>query len=94
MRLPITIEYMSGKSETYVAQPPEWRKWEKDTGKLVSDAKGKIGISDLLFLAYHAMKREAAGQPVKPIDIWCDTVANVVVDEADPKATDLEASEE
>ena len=55
---------------------------------------GKIGISDLLFLAYHAMKREAAGQPVKPIDIWCDTVANVIVDEANPKATDLEASGE
>ena len=91
MKLPITITYMSGSQETYTAQPPEWRKWEKETGNIISQAQEKIGISDLLFLAYHAMKRESAGQPVKPLEIWCETVSEVVVNDVTPKATEPEA---
>jgi hypothetical protein len=91
MKLPITIEYTAGNQETYTAQPPEWRKWEKDTGNIISQAQEKIGISDLLFLAYHAMKREAAGQPVKAFEIWCETVVEVTVGDTNPKAIDPEA---
>ena len=91
MKLPITIEYTAGNQETYTAQPPEWRKWEKDTGNIISQAQEKIGISDLLFLAYHAMKREAAGQPVKSFDIWCEGVVEVTVGDTNPKVTDPEA---
>jgi hypothetical protein len=36
MKLPIIIEYNSGESATYIAQPPEWAKWER---KLVSQSK-------------------------------------------------------
>ena len=64
MKLPITIEYNSGEKVTYVAQPPEWQKWEKDRGLTISQAQEKMGISDLMFLAYHAHKREAAGKAV------------------------------
>ena len=67
------------------------RKWEKDTGNIISQAQEKIGISDLLFLAYHAMKREAAGQPVKSFEIWCETVVEVTVGDTNPKVTDPEA---
>jgi hypothetical protein len=91
MKLPITIEFNSGDAVTYVAAPPEWIKWEKSTGNIISQAQDKIGISDLVFLAYHAMKREAAGKPVKPFEAWCDTVANVTVGEENPKATQSEA---
>ena len=91
MKLPITIEYTAGNQETYTAQPPEWAQWEKLTGNIISQAQEKIGISDLLFLAYHAMKRESAGKPVKPYEIWCDTVVEVSVNQSDPKATDPEA---
>jgi len=91
MKLPITIEYTAGNQETYTAQPPEWRKWEKDSGNIISQAQEKIGISDLLFLAYHAMKREAAGQPVKSFDIWCESVVEVTVGDTNPKAIDPEA---
>ena len=51
MKLPITIEYNSGEQATYIAQPPEWAKWEKQTGNTISQAQDKIGISDLMFLA-------------------------------------------
>lgn len=91
MKLPITIEYNSGDTATYVAAPPEWVKWEKSTGYIISQAQDKIGIADLLFLAYHAMKREAAGKPVKPFDVWTETVAGVEVGDASPKATQPEA---
>jgi hypothetical protein len=29
-----------------------------------------LGIADLMFLAYHAMKRNAAGKPVKPFEAF------------------------
>jgi len=90
MKLPITIEYMSGESATYTAQPPEWAKWEQKTGNTISQAQEKIGISDLLFLAWSAMKRESAGKPVKSLEIWSETVADVKVGDNDPKAIDAE----
>jgi hypothetical protein len=56
----------------------------------VSQAQEKIGISDLVFLAYHAMKREAGGKPVKNLDQWTETVVNIEVGDSDPKATSAE----
>jgi hypothetical protein len=91
MKLPITIEYTSGEQATYVAQPPEWAKWEKSTGNTIGQAQEKMGISDLMFLAYHAHKREAAGKAVKPFETWCETVTDVIVGDANPKATQQEA---
>jgi len=91
MKLPITIEYNSGEQATYVAQPPEWAKWEKSTGNIIGQAQDKMGISDLMFLAYHAHKREAAGKPVKSFEVWCETVTDVIVGDANPKATEKEA---
>lgn len=91
MKLPITIEYNDGVQATYVAAPPEWVKWEKHTGNTISNAQDKIGISDLVFLAYHAMKRESPGKPIKPIDIWTETISEVIVGEANPKVIQSEA---
>ena len=88
MKLPITIEYTTGISETYTAQPPEWAKWETKTGFIISQAQDKIGIGDLMFLAYHAMKRESAGKPIKSFEIWSESVAEITVgDEQAPKVT-------
>jgi hypothetical protein len=91
MKLPITIEYSSGEQATYVAQPPEWAKWEQKTGNTIAQAQEKMGISDLMFLAYHAHKREAAGKPVKAYDVWIETVTDVIVGDVNPKATQQEA---
>ena len=91
MKLPITIEYSSGEQATYIAQPPEWAKQEKQTGNTIGQAQDKMGISDLMFLAYHAHKREAGGKPVKPYDAWMETVTDVIVGDALPKATQQEA---
>lgn len=91
MKLPITIEYNDGSQATYTAAPPEWVRWEKSTGNTISQAQEKIGISDLVFLAYYAMRREAAGKPVKPLEVWTETIAEVIVGEANPKVMQSEA---
>lgn len=90
MKLNIEVEYFSGEAVTYVAATPEWSKWESKTGKTIQDAE-TIGINDLLFLGYQAMKREAAGTPIKPYEVWIETVAEVSASSANPKATPLEA---
>ena len=91
MKLSITIKYNSGDEATYVAQPPEWAKWEKATSKIITQADQNLGMWDLLFLAYSAMKREAAGKPVKAFDVWMETVADVEVGDSNPKAISPEA---
>ena len=94
MKLPILIEFNSGEKATYVAQVPEWAKWEKATGKTISKAQESIGIWDLIFLAYNSMKRESGGKPIKNFEVWMETVADVTVLDADPKVLSQEASTE
>ena len=91
MKLPITIEYNNGEQATYIAQPPEWAKWERETNRTISEASGSIGIWDLMFLAYNAHKREAAGKPVKAFNVWMETISDIRAGEDDPKATSPEA---
>jgi len=91
MKLSITIEYTSGDSATHVALPPEWMKWEQKTGNTIQQVQEKLGIADLMFLAYHAMKREAGANPVKPFEASCVTVTDIHVGETDsPKAISTE----
>jgi hypothetical protein len=92
MKTEITIEYSSGESATYIAAPPEWAKWEIKTGKTIQQAS-EIGINDLMFLAYNAMKRSSGGKPIKPFEVWSETVADVNVGDANPKVIQPEASE-
>lgn len=92
MKLEIKIETGNGEIVTTTAQPPEFAKWEQKTGYTIQQAQEKIGISDLMFLAWNALKREAAGKPVKPYEIWCDTVVDITVGDTEaPKVTAEEA---
>jgi hypothetical protein len=91
MRLNITVTTQDGESNTYVASPPEWAKWETKTGFTIRQVQEKMGINDLMFLGWHAMKRESGGKPVKPYDIWCEQIADISVGDVDPKAISQEA---
>ena len=91
MKLEITIEYTNGSPETYVIHPPEWAKWEHKTGFIMNQASEKLGISDLMFLAYHSMKRNGGAKPVKPFETWCESVMDVAVTVSDPKVINAEA---
>ncbi len=49
MKLSITIEYNSGESATYIAQPPEWAKWEKATGHTIAKAQDNTYYYNVTF---------------------------------------------
>lgn len=92
LKLHLITEYQSGESETFVILPPEWAKWEKHTGFTIQQVQEKLGMADLLFLAWNSSKRQSAGKPVKPFEQWCDTVVNIEMGELeDPKVISPEA---
>ena len=88
MQKEITIKYASGDMATYVAYPPDFAKWERETKKSITEFNG---IWDILFVAYSAMKREAAGKAVKPFEIWTESIVDIDVAKPDPKALPEEA---
>jgi hypothetical protein len=82
MQQNITIKYNDGSEQTYQVRPPDYARWEMTTKKVISQFGG---MYDILFVAHSAMKRDAGGKPVKPLDIWMETIADVEVGDADPK---------
>jgi hypothetical protein len=82
MQQNITIKYNDGSEQTYQVRPPDYARWEMTTKKVISQFGG---MYDILFVAHNAMKRDAGGKPVKSLDIWMETVADVEVGDADPK---------
>lgn len=89
MKKEITISYQSGDTATYVAYPPDFAKWEMATKKDISQFNG---MWDILFVAHSAMKREAAGQPVKPLEAWMESIVDIEVGTDNPKAIAEEVS--
>jgi hypothetical protein len=88
MQQNITIKYNDGSENTYLVRPPDYAKWEMTTKKVISNFGG---MWDILFVAHSAMKRDAGGKPVKPLEIWMETVADVEVGSDDPKVIQEEA---
>ena len=88
MQQQITIKYNDGSEDTYLVRPPDYAKWEMTTKKVISNFGG---MWDILFVTHSAMKREAGGKTVKPLEIWMETVADVEVGSDDPKAIQEEA---
>jgi hypothetical protein len=46
---------------------------------------------DILYVAHSAMKRDAGGKPVKPLDVWMESVTDVEVGDESPKVIQEEA---
>jgi hypothetical protein len=82
MQQNITIKYNDGSEQTYQVRPPDYARWEMTTKKVISQFGG---MYDILYVSHSAMKRDAGGKPVKPLDVWMETVADVEVGDADPK---------
>jgi len=91
MRTELEVTFISGEVATYVAANPEWVKWERKFQTTVNEVDSKLGLEGLNFLAYHAMKREAGGNPVKPIEVWIETVESITTKQSVPKAGPSEA---
>jgi hypothetical protein len=88
MQQQITIKYVDGSEDAYTVRPPDYAKWEMATKKVISDFGG---MWDILFVAHSAMKRDAAGKPIKTLDVWMESVVDVEVGSDTPKAMQEEA---
>lgn len=74
LEIKITI---GGVETAYNIAPPEWIKWERHTGKSITQAADSLGMDDLAFLAYHSMKRQSAGSTVPTLDVWENTIEEI-----------------
>lgn len=94
MKLGLEVTFNSGEQVSITVLPPEWVKWETKTARRITDIKGDnlLGMTDLAFLAYHAIKREAAGKPSLPFDTWIETVADIDASPLNPKVTAADQS--
>lgn len=89
MKLELNITYSNGNTDPITIQASDWRRWEIETKQKMTNAE--LGMSDLLFLAHTSIKR-TSDKPVKPLDAWCDGVADVEVVTADANPTNAVAS--
>lgn len=91
MKLQLNITYTNGELAELTIQAADWRRWEIETKQKMTSAE--LGMSDLLFLAYNSVKRNS-DKPVKPLDAWCDGVADVEVVDASANPTNAVASDD
>ena len=89
MKLQLNITYNNNEQVLAVVQASDWRRWELETKQKMTNAD--LGMSDLLFLAYTSIKRTSE-KPVKPLDAWCDGVADIEVVDANANPTNAVAS--
>ena len=88
MQQQITIKYVDGTETTYQVRPPDYAKWELTSKKVIAQFGG---MWDILYVTHSAMKREAGGQPIKTLDVWMESVADIEVGGEDPKVIQEEA---
>lgn len=74
LEIKITID---GIESAYKINPPEWVKWERHTSKSITQAADSLGMDDLVFLAYHAMKRSTTSGAVPAMDVWMETIEDI-----------------
>ena len=84
MKLQLNITYSNNEQVPVTVQASDWRRWEIETKQKMTNAD--LGMSDLMFLAYTSIKR-TSDKPVKPLDAWCDGVADIEVVNADANPT-------
>jgi len=91
MKLQLNITYNNNEQVLAVIQASDWRRWEIETKQKMASAE--LGITDLMFLAHTSLKR-TSDKPVKPLDAWCDGVADIEVVDASANPTQAVASDD
>lgn len=64
---------------------PEFIAWERHSHNKTSQLALGIGIEDMAYLGYAALKRK--GEKLKPFDAWINDIAEIEAIEDNPKAT-------
>ena len=91
MKLQLNITYNNNEQVLAIVQASDWRRWEIETKQKMTSAE--LGMTDLLFLAHTSIKRTNE-KPVKPLDAWCDSVADIEVVDATANPTQAVASDD
>lgn len=91
MKLKLNITFNDNTSQDVIIQAGDMRRWELETKQKITSTD--LGMSDLLLLAYTSLKR-TSDKPLKPIDAWCDTVADIDVEVSQANPTQAVASQD
>jgi len=91
MKLKLNITFTDNTTNEVKVQAGDIRRWEIETKQKISSAE--LGMSDLLLLGYTSLKRTSE-KPLKPIDAWCDTVADIDVEVGEGNPTNAVASQD
>lgn len=83
MKLELTVTYLNEDVTSVVCVVPDFVAWERHSKRKISDLSAGIGIEDLSFLAHSALRRR---EQIKPFDVWVETVSEIELLDADPKA--------
>lgn len=90
MKMTVTLKLTDGTSSKVTALPVDFVGWERQMKRKVSDIQSGIGLEDMLFLAYAALKR--GGSKLPEFDSWMESVEEIATEADDPKATRSAAS--
>jgi hypothetical protein len=82
MKTKLNITTTDGELIEVIAIVPDFIAWERYSKRRVSDLVNGIGIEDMAYIAYSALKRQGN---VKPFDSWINTVSEIEEVELDPK---------
>jgi len=85
MKLQLKIKTVNNEAFDVTCGIPEFIAWERYSKRKTSDLSNGIGIEDMAYLAYNALKR--TGEKVKPFDGWINDIEEIEAVEADPKDT-------
>ena len=91
MKLQLNITFNNNEQVPVTIQASDWRRWELETKQKMTNAE--LGMSDLMLLAYTSIKR-TSDKPVKPLDAWCDGVADIEVVSTEANPTQAVASDD
>lgn len=85
MRAGIKITFQDNTSAEVVALVPDFVAWERHSKRKTSDLSNGIGVEDLAFLGWSALKRS---EPQAAFEKWIETVAEIEMGSTEPpKAT-------
>jgi hypothetical protein len=91
MKLKLNITFSDNTANEVQVQAGDIRRWELETKQKISSAE--LGMTDLLLLGYTSLKR-TSDKPLKPLDAWCDTVADIDVEVVEANPTQAVASQD
>lgn len=93
MQLAINVTDQDGTTDRLVAYPADFVAWERKSGRRLSDfAEGGVGMEDLAYLAWSALRRRAGERP--PFDVWLERLTDLeeADDQEEPTPTPPAAS--